>query len=126
MRLELLSRNGVDVGGGHSLDNVDHLVATFPNLEIEAIEAFLIANESIANDFDELERTLMMSLNGTKPTKESKTALKMDLSEFLKVVGDGKRPDAAIKTGRSFNSNFSFTCKIRFIIQYFYLLPFSS
>lgn len=91
----------------------DHLVATFPNLEPEAIEAFLVANEPVPQEIAELESLLMVSLN--KSVKPKERPLKMNLTEFVKVFGDNRTawPSSNLKgpTCPISSPYFTFSCK---------------
>ena len=115
------------IGSQSPRNGFDHLVATFPNLEVEAIEAFLIANEPVPEDFAELESLLMVSLNKTAKAKE--ISLKMNLSDFIKVVNDDRSAPWNVAGRRPSYSNtdvFSFSCKSKQLARssLLYLLSF--
>lgn len=104
------------VGTGQSPRNAfDHLVATFPEVEVEAIEAFLVANEPIPQDFTQLESIFMVALSTTGKIKER--SLKMNLSDFIKVIDDDSPRSESARTSSSYNTQnrFLFSCKLRSI-----------
>ncbi len=107
------------IGTQYPRNGFDHLVATFPNLKVEAIEAFLVANEPVPEDFTELESLLMVSLN--KAVKAKENSLKMNLSEFIKVIDNDNvndRSNSWTTTSKKRNTytrenQFSFSCKLK-------------
>jgi hypothetical protein len=101
------------IGSQSPCNGFDHLVSTFPNLEVEAIEAFLIANEPLPQDFSELESLFMISLLN-KPAKPKEKSLKMNLSDFIKVVNDDRSAGCSVSgkcSSYCTTDNFLFSCK---------------
>lgn len=110
----------------------DYLVETFPEIEIEAIEAFLLTRDrdsdsgEFKDDFEELKNEFIQLKRDTQTnTKKRDNNMKMNLSDFkklfrnssscdLEIINNSK--DRAHDRSYSFQSTFDnvtffFTCK---------------
>ena len=90
----------------------DHLVKTFPDVEIEAIEAFLLTQDE-SKDLEILEKEFMKQMTVTSSLTRSKPRdrpLKMKLSDFNSLLKTSK--DANIKTQSPRTLRVLFTCKL--------------
>lgn len=87
----------------------DHLVKTFPDVEIETIEAYLLTRESQSDDLELITKEFMKQT--TLVLKPRDRPLKMKLADFgaiLKTSNDG-----FVETGNNYRKKeFTFTCKI--------------
>ena len=108
----------------------DHLVNTFPDVEIEAIEAFLLIHaddlSSEATDLNSITRAFMKQLQKTKKARDRD--LKMKLSDFNSLLRSSNesnwiRTNYNKKVGAGKESRaFEFTCKfLKWSVTYFLL-----
>ena len=112
--IKLLLNGAVD---SIDLSPFDHLIKTFPDVEIESIEAFLLTQEE-TSDLEAIEKEFMKQTGGRILTNQNYSSqvksrdrpLKMKLSDFnalLKTSKDAVQKNRPVKYSRST----TFTCK---------------
>ncbi len=108
MAMSTILKNDSDL----QISPFDHLITTFPDVEVESIEAFLLINSH--DDLDSLTRDFMKHFQQT-PKKPRDRNLKMNLSDFNSLLRTSKDK---IPTFRK--RYFNFTCKL----PYFTIINF--
>lgn len=97
----------------HPITNpFDHLVKTFPDVEIEAIEAFLLTRESSqsADDLELITKEFMKQTTGGA-SKPRDRPLKMKLSDFGALLKTSNDETLRNYSYRKSGNGFNFTCK---------------
>lgn len=96
----------------HPITNpFDHLVRTFPDVEIEAIEAFLLTRESqLADDLELITKEFMKQTTGGA-SKPRDRPLKMKLFDFGALLKTSNDETLRNYSYRKSGNGFTFTCK---------------
>lgn len=101
----------------------DYLISTFPDVEIEAIEAFLLTHEGEDEDFDGIEDDFMkqfaLSTGSPRKARDRDGDLKMKLSDFsalLKTSRDIQQTNQKnswqpFRRNSTSTDSYNFTCK---------------
>ena len=98
----------------------DHLLKTFPDVEIEAIEAFLLTQET-QSDYETITKEFMKQMNSNIRIANSPRdrPLKMNLADFgalFKSSNEKASFNYTRSNSRSQRNDFSFICKTFIII----------